>query len=95
MEAGRLLTRPYIPLLHERHARTGFFERDQREALVQQLPVHMRGIAAFAYLTGWRTLSEILPLEWRQGMPRSAKNLGRIGVVAGDLPAFRDVTTDL
>jgi len=28
--------------------------------------MHMRGIAAFAYITGWRTPSEILPLEWRQ-----------------------------
>ena len=26
----------------------------------------MRGIAAFAFVTGWRTPSEILPLEWRQ-----------------------------
>ena len=26
----------------------------------------MRGIPAFAYITGWRTPSEILPLEWRQ-----------------------------
>jgi len=26
----------------------------------------LRGIAAFAYVTGWRTPSEILPLEWRQ-----------------------------
>jgi integrase len=26
----------------------------------------MRGIATFAWITGWRTPSEILPLEWRQ-----------------------------
>jgi integrase len=26
----------------------------------------MRGIAEFAFVTGWRTPSEILPLEWRQ-----------------------------
>ena len=26
----------------------------------------MRGVAAFAFVTGWRTPSEILPLEWRQ-----------------------------
>src|SRR5712692_8270252 len=26
---------------------------------------YMRGIAAFACITGWRTPSEILPLEWR------------------------------
>jgi integrase len=26
----------------------------------------MRGVPAFAFITGWRTSSEILPLEWRQ-----------------------------
>src|SRR6202171_1000253 len=26
----------------------------------------MRAVAEFAYITGWRTPSEILPLEWRQ-----------------------------
>jgi integrase len=26
----------------------------------------MQAIVAFAYITGWRTPSEILPLEWRQ-----------------------------
>jgi integrase len=30
------------------------------------LPIHLRGIAAFASITGWRTPSEILPLAWRQ-----------------------------
>ena len=30
------------------------------------LPVYLRPIVEFAYITGWRTPSEILPLEWRQ-----------------------------
>jgi integrase len=30
------------------------------------LKPHFLGIVAFAYITGWRTPSEILPLEWRQ-----------------------------
>jgi integrase len=29
------------------------------------LPVSLQPIVAFAYITGWRTPSEILPLEWR------------------------------
>jgi integrase len=33
--------------------------------VTHHLPSYMRGIAAFAFLTGWRTPSEILPLEWR------------------------------
>ena len=30
------------------------------------MPVYMQAIVEFAYITGWRTPSEILPLEWRQ-----------------------------
>ena len=66
VQAGTLATRPYIPLLHERNVRTGFFEREQLQCVKDHLPPSMRGIAAFAFVTGWRTPSEILPLEWRQ-----------------------------
>lgn len=31
-----------------------------------QLPEHLRPVATFAYLTGWRIRSEVLPLQWRQ-----------------------------
>jgi integrase len=30
------------------------------------LPVYLQPIVAFAYIIGWRTPNEILPLEWRQ-----------------------------
>ena len=66
MQAGKLVVRPYIPLLKESNVRTGFFEPAQAASVQRHLPVHMRGIAAFACVTGWRTPSEILPLEWRQ-----------------------------
>lgn len=46
--------------------RTGFFEPEQFQRVTHHLPVQMRGIVAFAFITGWRTPSEILPLEWRQ-----------------------------
>ena len=46
--------------------RKGFFDRPQSESVQRHLPALMRGIAAFAFVTGWRTPSEILPLEWRQ-----------------------------
>ena len=65
MQAGTLMLRPYIPLLHEQNVRTGFFEREQLERVQRHLPAHLRGIVAFAAVTGWRTPSEILPLEWR------------------------------
>ncbi len=65
MQAGTLMVRPYIPLLKEANVRKGFFEREQCERVKTHLPSYMRGIAAFAFITGWRTPSEILPLEWR------------------------------
>jgi integrase len=66
MQAGKLTVRPYIPLLKEHNVRTGFFEPEQFQRVTHQLPVHIRPIVAFAHVTGWRTPSEILPLEWRQ-----------------------------
>jgi site-specific recombinase XerD len=65
MQAGTLTVRPYIPLLKEHNIRQGFFEPAQFASVTTHLPVHMRGIVAFAFITGWRTPSEILPLEWR------------------------------
>src|SRR5262249_7164255 len=62
----KLTVRPYIPLLKENNVRKGFFEPEQFASVKQQLPVYMRPIVEFAYITGWRTPSEILPLEWRQ-----------------------------
>ena len=64
-QSGKLLHRPYIPMLRENNVRQGFFERDQFESIRDHLPAAFRGVAAFAYETGWRTPSEILPLEWR------------------------------
>jgi integrase len=66
MQSGKLMTRPYIPLLKESNVRKGFFEREQLKSVANHLPPYMRGIAEFAFVTGWRTPSEILPLEWRQ-----------------------------
>jgi integrase len=66
VQAGKLVTRPYLPLLTEGNVRNGFFEREQFQRVTTQLPAYMRGIAAFAFVTGWRTPSEILPLDWRQ-----------------------------
>ena len=64
-QSGKLLHRPYLPMLRENNVRQGFFERDQFESIRNHLPAAFRGVAAFAYATGWRTPSEILPLEWR------------------------------
>ena len=66
IEAGKLLQRPYIPMLKEDNVRTGFFEVDAFNAVRRNLPEELRPVVTFAYITGWRVNSEVLPLEWRQ-----------------------------
>lgn len=66
LQAGLLLHKPHIPMLRENNVRQGFFEREQFESVVDHLPAPIRPVVTFAYLTGWRVASEILPLQWRQ-----------------------------
>jgi len=65
-QAGKLLIVPYIPMLREHNVRTGFFEPERFESVRKQLPAYARPIVTFAYITGWRIASEVLPLQWRQ-----------------------------
>jgi integrase len=77
IQSGRLLTKPYFPMLKERNTRTGFLERDQIERICAALEAtetaddgrkkagELANVVRFAYATGWRTASEVLPLEWR------------------------------
>lgn len=65
IQAGKLLHKPHIPLLRESNVRTGFFELDQFNNVLKHLPEPIRPVATFAYITGWRITSEVLPLEWR------------------------------
>lgn len=66
MEAEKLLGRPKIPMLREDNVRKGFFEGEQYRSVLAHLPVEVRPVIEFAYATGWRIASEVLPLEWRQ-----------------------------
>jgi integrase len=66
VQAGKLIAAPHIPMLKEHNVRTGFFEREQFEAVRRHLPEYARSIVTFAYYTGWRIDSEVLPLQWRQ-----------------------------
>lgn len=63
---GKLTYMPHIPMLKERNARTGFFEREQIERVLGHLPAAVRPAVQLAYITGWRIPSEVLPLQWRQ-----------------------------
>lgn len=84
VQAGKLLAKPYIPMLAENNVRTGFFERAQLESVLKFLPEHVKPVAHFAYLTGWRTPSEILPLQWRQVDFRAVINGKEVGAVRLD-----------
>lgn len=66
MQAGKLLHRPHIPMMKEHNVRTGFFEPEQFDAVVSHLPEPIRPVVLFAYYTGWRITSDVLPLQWRQ-----------------------------
>jgi integrase len=54
--------RPHIALLKEDNVRQGFFERDQFESLKIHLPKHLKPVAGFAHITGWRR-GEFLSLK--------------------------------
>lgn len=56
---------PKFPMLQERNTRTGFFDDAMVAAVLEHLPEAVRPVVRFAYITGWRVQSEILPLEWR------------------------------
>ena len=64
--AGKLFHCPHIPMLNEHNVRTGFFERDQFEAVIRQVPDDVAMLLRFAYVTGWRIQSEVQTLQWRQ-----------------------------
>jgi integrase len=66
VQAGKLLHRPHIPMLQEDNTRTGFFEPDQYRSVLKHLPGEIRPVITFAYITGWRIASEVLPLEWHR-----------------------------
>ena len=77
IQAGRLLSKPHFPMLKERNTRTGFLERDQIDRICAALETtdtkndgrktakELANVIRFAFATGWRTASEVLPLEWR------------------------------
>jgi integrase len=77
VQAGRLITRPHDPMLKERNMRRGFLDRDQIDRIcaaleatetatnAKQRASELANVVRFAFVTGWRTTSEVLPLEWR------------------------------
>jgi integrase len=65
LQAEKIVSKPYIPMLTESNVRTGFFEYEEFLAVRGALPAFLRPVATFAYYNGWR-VTEILNLQWRQ-----------------------------
>lgn len=65
VQGGKILHKPYVPMLRESNVRTGFFEADQLASVLNHLPTYLRPIIQTAAITGWRINSELKPLEWR------------------------------
>ncbi len=65
LQAEKILCMPYFPKLEESAPRAGFFELEEFNAVLQHLPGCFKAPTTFAYLTGWRFASEVLPLQWR------------------------------
>jgi integrase len=57
---------PAFPMLTERNTRKGFFDDTMLDAVCAHLAPPVQAVVRFAYVTGWRVQSEVLPLEWRQ-----------------------------
>jgi integrase len=64
IQASKIAQAPHVPSLRVSNSRSGFFEMEHFLAVLKHLPVDLRPVVEFAYLTGWRR-SEILGLEWR------------------------------
>lgn len=63
LQAEKLSRMPHFPRLEESPPRAGFFEAQEFNAVLQHLPDCLKGPMTFAYLTGWRCRSEVLPLQ--------------------------------
>lgn len=73
LQSKKIMEKPHLPMLEENSVRQGFFEPEAFKVILAHLAEHVRPVIRFAYITGWRTLSEILPLEWRQVDFRSGR----------------------
>lgn len=67
--AGKGICPPFSTL-RVHNTRTGFFEREDFEAVLAHLPSEIQPVVSFAYLTGWMIQSEIMPLTWRLELAR-------------------------
>jgi integrase len=65
-ELGHLTSVPPIRTLKPASARQGFFEAEEFEAVVRELPPDLALVASIAYVYGWRLTDEVLTLTRSQ-----------------------------
>lgn len=63
--AGKVGGRPEFVMLKVNNARKGFFEREQYDVVRRHLPDDLKPVMNVTYITGWRTISELLTRQWR------------------------------
>ena len=56
--------RPHFPRLRMNNVRTDFFEESAFRKILECFDQDLKPVMEFAYQTGWRIKSEILPLKW-------------------------------
>jgi len=66
LQAEKIRHKPHVPHLEEDNVRQGFFEEEAFQSVLHHFPEEVRPVATFAYITGWRIPSEVLPLPWPQ-----------------------------
>jgi integrase len=64
LNAGKISSKPHIPMLEEHNARQGFLDHAGFLALRDNLLDYLKDPVTFLYLSGWR-VSEMRALEWR------------------------------
>ena len=57
---------PFCESIPLNNVRTGFFEWEEFQRVLAQLPVYLRPVMTVGYFTGWRVQSELLPLQWNR-----------------------------
>ena len=62
VRGGELVNMPHVPMLTLNNARQGFFERAEFQVILKHLPAYLHAPLTFAFVTGWRLKSEVLPL---------------------------------
>jgi len=95
LEDGKIMVKPKVPKLRENNTRKGFFEVDQFEAVRRNLPEELQPVVTFAFLTGWRTRSEVQTLQWSQVSFKNRRVYLEPGTTKNDDARWFPITPEL